>query len=59
MKRILFVAAMALGLSACDNTKMQLRTPVPQSNSAESATSTQKPDSVLADTIKKDSVVSH
>lgn len=59
MKRILFMAAMALSLSACDNTKLQLRAPTPESNSAASATAAQKPDSLLADTIKKGSVVSH
>lgn len=58
MKRILFMVVMALSLNACDNTKLQLRAPAPESNSAASATAAQKPDSILADTVKKDSVVS-
>ena len=58
MKRILFVAALVLGLSACDNTKLQLRAPAPESNNTASVTTAEKPDSVMADTIKKDTVVS-
>ena len=58
MKRILFIAAMVLSLSACDNTKLQLRAPAPENNNTESVTTTEKRDSVMVDTIKKDSVVS-
>lgn len=59
MKRILFMVAMVLSLSACDNTKkLKLRAPAPESNNIVSVTTAEKPDSVMADTIKKDSVVS-
>jgi hypothetical protein len=58
MKRILFMAAMVLSLSACDNTKLQLRAPAPESDKTASLKTAEKPDSLLADTIKKDSVVS-
>lgn len=58
MKRILFMAAMVLTISACDNTKLQLRAPAPEGNNTASATGAQQPDSLLADTVKKDSVIS-
>jgi len=58
MKRIIFMAAMVLSLSACDNTKLQLRAPGPESNAAAAAGKT-KSDTLAADTVKKDSAALH
>lgn len=59
MKRIIFMAALALSLTACDNTKLQLRAVEPAENAA--GTETKKSDTAMlsADTLKKDSVVVH
>lgn len=59
MKRIIFIAFMALSLSACDQTKLKLRAPGPASNSNAVAAVSPKSDTVVSDTIKKDSVSLH
>lgn len=56
MKRILSLVTLALSLIACDNTKLQLRAPGPPTDQVAATTTTQKPDSISADTIKLDSV---
>jgi hypothetical protein len=53
MKRILFMAAIVLSLSACDNTKMQLRAPEPDKGNATAALA--KTDSLKTDTSQTDS----
>lgn len=53
------MAAMVLNLSACDNTKLQLRAPEPESNNTAVAVETPKSDTLSADTIKKDPVSLH
>lgn len=52
MKPFIFMAAMVLSLSACDNTKLQLRAPGPAK--ANDLASTQKADTLKADTIRLD-----
>ncbi|WP_316811203.1 hypothetical protein [Pedobacter heparinus] len=52
MKRFLFMAAALLILSACDNTKMQLRAPAAEQTAAN--TSVAKTDTVKADTVNVD-----
>ena len=59
MKRIIFMAAMVLSLSACDNTKLQLRASESQNNSTAVAIEGAKSDTLVADTLKKDSVSLH
>lgn len=61
MKRIIFMAAMVLSLSACDNTKLQLRAPGPESNTTAVVKETPTSDTLVAviDTIKKDSASVH
>lgn len=51
MKRILFVAGMVLGLSACDNTKMKLRAPEPDQDKVTAEAG--KADTVKTDSLKK------
>jgi hypothetical protein len=53
------MAAMVLSLSACDNTKLQLRAPEPESNSTALAVETSKSDTLVSDTIKKHPVSLH
>jgi hypothetical protein len=60
MKCFIFVVAMAMSLSACDNTKMQLRAPV--ADEADATTATAKTEVVKKDTVKMDTssvVVKH
>ena len=59
MKRIIFLAVMVGILSACDNTKIQLRAPGPESNSTAVSAETPKSDTLKADTLKADSVSLH
>lgn len=59
MKRILFIAALALSFSACDNTKLQLRAAGSDQANATAGTVIQKSDSVVSDTIKKDTLRVH
>lgn len=54
MKPFIFLAAVVMGLSACDNTKLQLRAPEP--GKASEMASTIKTDTSKADTIKLDTV---
>ncbi|WP_316817770.1 hypothetical protein [Pedobacter nyackensis] len=59
MKRIIFMAAIALSFSACDNTKLQLRAVESESNEATAQAASPKSDTLVTDTIKKDSLVLH
>lgn len=60
MKRIVFMAALVVSLSACDNTKkLQLRAPQPKGTEATASAETKKSDSLLTDSIKKDTVAVH
>lgn len=59
MKLTILIAAMVLSLSACDNTKLQLRAPEPEGTNVKVAAKAQKTDTILTDTIKKDTLVSH
>lgn len=52
------MAALVLNLTACDNTKVQLRAPEPQSNNVDARSLTPKSDSTGIKTVKKDSVIS-
>lgn len=54
MKRFLFMVAMVLTLSACDNTKMQLRAPAKDKASASTAIA--KTDTVKTDTVDTDTI---
>lgn len=57
MKRIIFMAALVLGLSACDNTKVRLRAPETNSNTVSTEVAV-KPDTVTNNSLQKDSVIS-
>lgn len=59
MNRIILMVALVLSLTACDNTKVQLRAPEPQSNNVDANSLTAKSDSTAIKTGKKDSVISH
>lgn len=59
MKRIIFMAALALSFSACDNTKLQLRAAESENTNTLEGAVAQKSDTLVSDTIKKDSVVLH
>ena len=52
MKPFIFLAAMVLSLSACDNTKLQLRAPEPAKTN--DLASNQKADTLKTDTIRLD-----
>lgn len=57
MRRFLFMVAMVLMLSSCDNTKMRLRAPASESTPA--IASTEKSDTIVTDSLKKDKVIIH
>jgi hypothetical protein len=59
MKRTIFMAALVLSLTACDNTKLQLRAPEAESSNTAATDVTAKSDSSTTNSIKKDSVISH
>lgn len=50
MKPFIFLAALVLVLSACDNTKLQLR--APQQNKTGEPAATAKADTIKLDTVK-------
>lgn len=52
MKRIIFMLALVLGLSACDNTKIKLR--AAQTDQISESAGVSKPDSLRADTLVRD-----
>lgn len=52
MKRIIFMFALVLGLSACDNTKIKLR--AAQTDQTTENAGITKPDSLGADTLVRD-----
>lgn len=53
MKRIIFMFALVLGLSACDNTKIKLH--APQTNQSSESAAVATGDSLQADTLVTDS----
>lgn len=57
MKRLLFMTVMALSLSACDNTKLQLRAPGPDNNGVAPVPTVESTDSLATDSINLDSIV--
>ena len=54
MKPFIFLAAVVLSLSACDNTKLQLR--APEAGKSTEMAATAKTDTSKTDTIKLDTV---
>lgn len=59
MKRIIFMAALALSFSACDNTKLQLRAAGSDNKETAVSTATSNSDTLLTDTVKRHSLVVH
>ncbi|WEK18772.1 MAG: hypothetical protein P0Y49_18505 [Candidatus Pedobacter colombiensis] len=56
MKRFIFIVAMALSLSACDNTE-RIRLRAPKAESADEMAATEKKDTLRIDTSKNDTTV--